>query len=337
MKEMWPFNNLFKNKIEKIDIDNELIDEEELVIFDMSFQEDIKKKKINLNTKVDEFIKEKKDLIKELNKKLNEYSEEISTARTEQINKIEKNLYVIQNQIDDIKRQYYLLKQNEKIGNNKKKQNPELNAFSYDFKIEEKDIMKEFIISCQKNLKQLLQIIDYKEFNKKDLPKTETLKIQPNKQLEKNQKKQEQYMLELNKNLKKFHDKEDQLYLYGLKNMSKVCLMLMNEYRDYNDNDNLVLGGLLLNNNLRSMRNLMSEHKQMYLDYKNYVSKKEMNNEVNNLLNDTINQVDLLQHEFEYNYWEYKEVIPTYSIIYERLEFIKNQLYKKNVEINQEG
>lgn len=336
MKEMWPFNNLFKNKIEKIDVDNELINEDELVIFDMNFQENVKKKYINLNTKVDDFIKEKKDLIKSLDKKLTEYLEEVSSAKTEQVNKIEKKLYVIQNQIDDIKRQYFLLKQNEKIGD-KKKVKRELHAFNYDFKIEEKDIIRQFILNCQKSLNQLLQIIDYKEINKKNRIQVDILKIQPNKQIEKNQKKQEQYLYELNKNLKKFHDKEDQLYLYGLKNMSKVCLMLMNEYDEYSDDENLVLGGLLLNNNLRAMRNLISEHKQIYLDYRNYLSKKEMNNEVNNLLNDTINQIDLLQHEFEYNYWEYKEVIPTYTIIYDRLEFIKNQLYKKNIEVNQEG
>src|SRR5574344_1125394 len=134
MKEMWPFNNLFKNKIEKIDIKSELIDEDELVVFDMNFKEDIKNKKINLNTKVDEFIKEKKDLIKQLDTRLSDYLEEINSARTEQVNKIEKDLYVVQKQIDEIQKQYYMLKQNEKINVGKSKQKIDLHAFSYDYK-----------------------------------------------------------------------------------------------------------------------------------------------------------------------------------------------------------
>lgn len=339
MKEMWPFNNIFKGKKENIDVVeiDELITNEELEVFDIDFQNEIKRSKINLNTKIDQFIKTSKPTIKTIDAYLKKLIKELEEPLTgDELIQKELELIKTKEQIFIIKKQYLMLKQNEKIGFEFKEKENEIANLNYQFKLEDVDLIKEFVLRCQEELKMLLSLIE-KNSNKKEETASVKMEVSINKQLENNTKLQNQFLTELTKKVKQFHDKEDQLYLYGLKNMSKCCESLTLEYSNLTNKTNLLLGGLLLNNSVRAMRNLMSEKKLIYLNIDRYESnfhkgQKDIKG-ISNLLNDAISQLDLLKHEFEYNYWEFKENVPTYDLIYQRLDFIEQELYNKNNEI----
>ena len=355
------FNQDKKNNIVYIpsnDDDIEIITEEEI----MAFNEVIEKRletdeiAIKIEKKVNKFIEKSKEEVIQLKELTNKVINSEEAITEEQIIKKEQLLLELKQRIDNLRKQYDIIYQNydftniDEIGN-------EISDLveQYKFKIDSSVVVESLANECRKELNKMESIIDLADLadkgktsvlDNKEKIKERALHFARHKtsvedtneiknKIDDSIKTQEQEISKIIKKLKNFESQEDEYIIKNLEKMSRTTLLMYFSFNMMPKFLSALIGGMLLNNLIRGMRNLNSTNnkKIIYFTYERYeISiKDEMRNlrSIGNLIGDSLNQIDYLKHEFEYNFWQYKNDIPEYDLIYNRLLLMEKGLIDK--------
>ena len=294
-------------------------------------------------------IKEIDDMIFNVN---HEYS-------IEKLKRYEKKLVNFEIKIEKLKRQYNIILNNVDFINFDEFNDEQLlNTIAYyKYIINTNEQIYELSSICKKSLGEIHSLYLKKETLNKaiDVKKSELnlrdeeyyehqmrldILEQLNAEIKKNIERQDDFIKSLISKMNDIEERfQDEVHLQGLEVMVNILLKLSLLLHAFKYNKwGLLLGTILLSNNVTGMNNLLERKtKKTLTEYQKlnkqlYEQKGELNN-ITSLLKKSLDKIKKLKADFENRFSKYQDYLPEYNNIYNKINIVIEQLNNKETEL----
>lgn len=320
--------------------------------------------------RINKIILDNKEDINKLKLEIYEIDKKIyDTYDTEELKKIKIQFEEITNKINKIKRNFEIIKENLYFENYDEINNyfllEEIEDFKFNNNLESVELLS---LKCKQQIEQLDDILLLYEksittskcFNSKKSKveyfdkNSSQIKVKSEeidfitKKINNNLELQNKFISDMDKKIGQSQKDVKIYYKYqGLNDLANNALMMglgMYSYSTMNRSRfrgiKFLIGSFLIFNSIRGMLKFLSPEmkKITYIYYKDYT--KELENEshrlvlTHNILNRSIQDIDVLKREFKSKFMEYQYELPEYDAMFIKLDKIQKQLKLQKQELN---